>query len=173
MLYWFDFVVSTVPTDHYDDVIMTTMASQITSLTVVYSSVYSAADQRKHQSSALRAFRAGNSPGPVNSPHKGPVTRKMFPFDDVIMWTGTVRCCNFWGTRDDGVSSRVNMTEGLNLAGLTIQMPDLYIHGRMGPIPTWISKQMLKKCKMQLPIHSQTSLKFGNGWVIAPHTYPC
>ena len=27
-----------------------------------------------------------NSPGPVNSPHKGPVTRKMFPFDDVIMW---------------------------------------------------------------------------------------
>ena len=32
---------------------------------------------------------AGNSPGPVNSPHKWPVTRKMFPFDDVIMqlWT--------------------------------------------------------------------------------------
>ena len=29
----------------------------------------------------------GNSPGPVNSPHKGPVTRKMFPFDDVIMLT--------------------------------------------------------------------------------------
>ena len=28
---------------------------------------------------------AGNSPGPVNSPHKGPVTRKMFSFDDVIM----------------------------------------------------------------------------------------
>ena len=33
----------------------------------------------------------GNSPGPVNSPHKGPVTRKMFPFDDVIMWTRTLR----------------------------------------------------------------------------------
>ena len=31
----------------------------------------------------------GNSPGPVNSPHKGPVTRKMFPFDCVIMWTQT------------------------------------------------------------------------------------
>ena len=29
----------------------------------------------------------GNSPGPVNSPHKGPVTRKMIPFDDVIMNT--------------------------------------------------------------------------------------
>ena len=134
---------------------MTTMASQITSLMVVYSTVYSDADQRKHQSSASLAFvswwrhqmetfsallalcagnspvsgefptqrpvtpsfdvffdlhlikrlskhsrgwwfetlscplwrhcNVGNSPEPVNSPHKGPVTLKMFPFDDVIM----------------------------------------------------------------------------------------
>ena len=71
--------------NHYIDVIMTTMASQITSLTVVYSIFYSGADQRKHQSSASLAFVLGNSPGPVNSPHKRPVTRKMFPFDDVIM----------------------------------------------------------------------------------------
>ena len=41
---------------HYNDVIMTTMASQITSLTVVYSNVYSYSDQRKHQSSASLAF---------------------------------------------------------------------------------------------------------------------
>ena len=41
---------------HYSDVIMSTMASQITSLTVVYSTVYSDADQRKHQSSASLAF---------------------------------------------------------------------------------------------------------------------
>ena len=41
---------------HYIDVIMTTMAPQITSLTVVYSTIYSDADQRKHQSSALLAF---------------------------------------------------------------------------------------------------------------------
>ena len=70
---------------HYNDVIMTTTASQITSLTVVYSTVYSDADQRKHQSSALLAFVRGIHRGPVNSPHKGPVARKMFPFDDVIM----------------------------------------------------------------------------------------
>ena len=70
---------------HYDDVIMTTMASQITSLTIVYSTVYSVADQRKHQSSASLAFVWGVHRGPVNSPHKWPVTRKMFPFDDVIM----------------------------------------------------------------------------------------
>ena len=62
-----------------------TMASQITNLTIVYSTVYSGADQRKHQSSASLAFVWGIPGWPVNSPHKGPVTRKMFPFHDVIM----------------------------------------------------------------------------------------
>ena len=70
---------------HYSDVIMTTIASQITSLMIVYSTVYSGADQRKHQSSASLAFVWGIHRGQVNSPHKWPVTRKMFPFDDVIM----------------------------------------------------------------------------------------
>ena len=64
---------------------MSTMASQITSLTIVYSTVYSGANQRKHQSSASLAFVRGIYRGPVNSPHKWSVTRKMFPFDDVIM----------------------------------------------------------------------------------------
>ena len=64
---------------------MSLMASQITSLTIVYSTVYSDADQRKLQSSASLAFVRGIHRGPVNSPHKRPVTRKMFPFDDVIM----------------------------------------------------------------------------------------
>ena len=63
------------------------MASLITSLTIVYSTVYSDADQRKHQSSASLAFVWGSHRGPVNSPHKWPVTRKMFPFDEVIMVT--------------------------------------------------------------------------------------
>ena len=64
---------------------MGTVASQITSLTIVYSTVYSGAYQRKHQSSASLAFVRGIHRGPVNSPHKWQVTRKMFPFDDVIM----------------------------------------------------------------------------------------
>ena len=64
---------------------MGAMASQITSLTIVYSTVYSGADQRKHQSSASLAFVRGIHWVLVNTPHKGPVTRKMFPFDDVIM----------------------------------------------------------------------------------------
>ena len=64
---------------------MSTIASQITSLTIVYSIVYLRADERKHQSSAILAFVRGIHRRPVNSPHKGPVTRKMFPIDDVIM----------------------------------------------------------------------------------------
>ena len=71
---------------HYNDVTMCVIACQIISLTIVYSTVYSGADQRKHQSSASLAFVRGIHRGPVNSPHKGPVTRKMFPFDDVIMF---------------------------------------------------------------------------------------
>ena len=70
---------------HYDDVIMDTIASQITSLTIVYSIVYSGTDHRNHQSSASLAFVRGIHRGPVNFPHRGPVTRKIFPFDDVIM----------------------------------------------------------------------------------------
>ena len=65
---------------HYDDVIMGTIASQITSLPSVYSTVYSGADQSKHQSSASLAFVWGIQRGPVNSPHKWPVTRKWFHF---------------------------------------------------------------------------------------------
>ena len=70
---------------HYDDVIMGAIASQITSLMIVYSIVYSGTGQRKHQSSASLAFVREIHRGLVSSPHKGSVTRKMFPFDDVIM----------------------------------------------------------------------------------------
>ena len=70
---------------HYNDVIMSPMASLITSLAIVYSTVYSGADQRNHQSSASLAFVRGIHRWPVNSPYQGPVTRKMFPFYDVIM----------------------------------------------------------------------------------------
>ena len=71
----------------YCDVIMGAVASQISSLTIVYSTAYSDADERKHQSSASLAIARGIHRGPVNSPHKWPVTRKMFPFDDVIIST--------------------------------------------------------------------------------------
>ena len=64
---------------------MGTIAAQITCLTIVCSIVYSDADQRKYQCSASLAFVRGIHRRPVNSPHKWPVTRKNFPFYDVIM----------------------------------------------------------------------------------------
>ena len=70
---------------HYNDVMTDTMTSQITSLTIVYSTVYSGADQRKHQSSASLAFVRGIHRSPMESPHKEPVTQKMFRFVDVNM----------------------------------------------------------------------------------------
>ena len=54
------------------------MASLITGLTIVPSTFYSAADQRKHQSSVSLAFVRGSHRWRVNSPHKWPVTRKCF-----------------------------------------------------------------------------------------------
>ena len=60
---------------HYNDVIMSAMASQYTSLTVVYSTVYSRRRSKKHQSFASLAFVRGIHRWSVNSPHKGPVKR--------------------------------------------------------------------------------------------------
>ena len=80
-----DYIIAVWQGVPYNDVTMGTIASQIISLTIVYSIVYSDADQRKHQSSASLAFVRGIHRGPVNSPHKWPVTRNIFPFDDVIM----------------------------------------------------------------------------------------
>ena len=70
---------------HYNDVIMSAVASQITSVFFFCSTAGSGPDQRKHQSSASLAFLRGIRRWPGHSPHKCPVTRKMFPFDDVIM----------------------------------------------------------------------------------------
>ena len=80
---------------------MSATASQITSLTIVYSTVYSGADQRKHQSYASLAFVREIHRWPVNSPHKGPVARKIFQFDHVIM------CLNINGNAR-GNSPQVN-----------------------------------------------------------------
>ena len=70
---------------HYVDVIISAIASQMTGVTIVYRTVCSGVNQRKHQSSASLAFVRGILRWPVNSPNKRPVTRKILPFDDVIM----------------------------------------------------------------------------------------
>ena len=62
---------------HYNDVITSAMASQITSISIVGPTVGSGADQRKRQSSATLAFVWGIHRWPMNYPHKRPVTRKI------------------------------------------------------------------------------------------------
>ena len=83
--WWCRNMPSKINQNHYNDVLTGAMASQITSLTIVFSTVYLDTDQRKHQISASLAFVWGTHRRRVNFPHKWPVTRKMFPFDDVIM----------------------------------------------------------------------------------------
>ena len=81
---------------HNSDVMISTIASQITAVSIICSFVCSGAGQRKPQSSTSLAFVRGNHQWPVDSPHKGPVTRKMFPFHDGIMfahWPWFVVCC--------------------------------------------------------------------------------
>ena len=96
----------------YNDVIMSTMPSQISSPTIVYSTVYSGADQRKHQSSTSLAFVRGIHRWPMNSPHKGPVTRKMFPFDGVIM---SIHACALLGLRSWYVPCHVMLLLSLRI----------------------------------------------------------
>ena len=127
---------------HYSDVIMRAMASQITSLTIVYSTVYSGADQRKHQRPASLAFVMGIHRWPVNSSHKGPVTRKMFSSAFGILRYDTVqsvlpdsdRClvCDRHRRHNYIRSVGDKLSGNLNLIFITI--PDSKVHGaNMGP----------------------------------------
>ena len=70
---------------HYSDVMMSAMVSQTTTVSIVCPTVGSGSEQRKHQSSASLAFVWGIHGRPVNSSNRRPVTRKVFPFDDVIV----------------------------------------------------------------------------------------
>ena len=70
---------------HYDDVLIGAIASLITILMILLLNRWFRRRSKKRSKLRVTDLCVGNSPGPVNSPHKWPVTRKMFPFDDVIM----------------------------------------------------------------------------------------
>ena len=80
---WINYCRWTSP--QYSDIIMSAIASHITSISSVCSAICSGTHQRKHQSSAWLSFMRGVQWWLVDSPHKGPVIWEMFPFDDVIM----------------------------------------------------------------------------------------
>ena len=101
---------------HNGDVIISVMASQITGVSSVCSTVCSNADQRKHQSSASLAFLKGIHRSPVDSPQR-PVARKMFSFDDVIM--GITRILNLEVHRPGSIPRSVfciNPTSGSQMS---------------------------------------------------------
>ena len=81
-------IIAKIPclVQHYSDAIMSAMASQITGVFSVYSTVCPGANQGKHQSSASLAFVRGMHQGTVDSRYKRAVTRKMFPFDNAIIY---------------------------------------------------------------------------------------
>ena len=106
---------------HYNDVIMGAIVSPITNLKIVYSTVYSDADKKKHQSSASLAFMRGIHRWPVNSPHKWPVTRKMFSFDDVIM-----SFISYWSE----LSALMNVKQYLSIY-MYISISVRYIYSRL------------------------------------------
>ena len=128
---------------------MNSMASQITSLTIVSSTIYSGADQRKHQSSASLAFARGIHRWPVNSPHKWPVTRKKFLFDDVIMLhlTYVREECQVWIKWATGPSGRprdkpVGWGEPVTLeTWLRLAMGYLHVVGRLTNGPQSCSRK--------------------------------
>ena len=91
-IYW---GVVSLGVSFYGDVIIRANVYQITGVSMVFSTICSGADQRKHQSCASLAFVKGSHRWPVNSLHRGPVTQKMFPFDDVIMFHMMTSCNGF------------------------------------------------------------------------------
>ena len=79
------FIVNILTNDWDAAVFVVVVAAAATVVVTVAVATSTSDAQRKHQSSTSLAFVRGIHRWPVNSPHKGPVTRKMFPFDDVIM----------------------------------------------------------------------------------------
>ena len=113
----------------YNDIIMSTMAHEITRISTVGSAVCWGAHHRKYQSSPLLAFVRGIHQGSVDFPHKGPVTRKMFPFDDVIM----VSVLSGYIVNSVGVASYVGSVHLSYLASI-IHRPDMNMKTPFMPV---------------------------------------
>ena len=102
---------------------MIAIASQITNVSSVYSTDCSHAYQWKYQSSASLAFVRGIHRWPMNSHYKGPVTRKMFPFDDVIG-------CPWNTTLVENYDDEINNDNNKNNGALCIASQSLLVFNR-------------------------------------------
>ena len=151
------------PVKHYIDVMMGAVASQITSFRVVYSTVYSDSDQRKHQSCAPLAFVRGIHRGP----HKWSVTRKMFLFDDVIMENGRLWCWCQYRCRDYGYCFCDISIIPYQLIAISHNAFIFFRYVTPG-VPFASMDRWLQSL---LSVGCNCFVKFWNGWVIAVHRF--
>ena len=156
---------------------MSMVASQITSLTIVYSSVNSGAEERKQQSSASLAFVRGIHRWPVTSLHKGPIMWKLFPFDDVIMvWVAIKGHCNVT------TSSLVILTMYLTIPTRTARWVGVFrSHDTAIGVQTkntrWSQLESLRRTscwrRVVRKLHSYTEVIYTKDWskIIFDHMY--
>ena len=141
---------------------MSAMSSPICSFTMVYSTVYSSADQRKHQSSVSLAFVRGIHRWPANSPHKRPVTRKLFPFDDVIMqfclskrWLTTYV---IYRMNILEVLGSVNILKPLSIFWSSLYHLQIYIAWNTTDLKTVVCSHACALLKMMTPCHGSNCI---------------
>ena len=138
---------------HYSDVIMGSLATPITSLTLIHSTVYSTRRSKKASKLRVTGLCAGTSTETGEFPSQMPVSQKMFPFDDAIMTPiDFVYECPIFKWQ----SLRENSLK--DLIGILFSNP-FYQHG-LNLTPAWICNQMTGNVWYEI---TYPPLKFGNG----------
>ena len=107
----------------------------------------SVANQRKHQVSTSLASVRGIYRWPVNSPHKGPVTRKMCPFDDVIMLVATFIIRTAKGQKNSGI-------ENEQAVWIFIGQPEKVVLNSSWRSNSWLLKRDILVCFIVFHIKS-------------------
>ena len=152
---------------HYGDVIMGAIASQITSITILYSTAYSDAGQRKHQSSASLAFVWGNSPGTgefpaqlaSNAENVSIWWRHHVYSMKQHCWNNTLSCYVDLG-RIPGVHSQSQVAVGINSKIIGVCQSRCDFEKQVLPV-TWCILVMiggLKYTSQQIALISESSL---------------
>ena len=145
---------------------MTTIASQITSLTVVYSTVYSDADQRKHQSSASLAFVRGIHRDRWIPRTKGQLRGKCFHLMQFMCDTWLVPRCT-WSSelqKDD-----VWLGESTSLSAIASQWCDLRANACVNSFPSAPRQHCIHRVPIPTTTTCDDSLSFSMD--IIPYTW--
>ena len=144
---------------HYNDVIMGVIASQITSNTTIHLTICSRQNQRNTKAPRHWPFMRGIHRRPVNSPRTGPVMRKMFPFDDVIMYRYCLYCCHHY-ISFLLIKPSLKLGHGWVIISHFFTWTELLIHALI-PMLIWLSS-VNKPCFGSLPYAVHNYRKVSN-----------